>query len=469
MNTTETEAKLVNPWAHEFRATMAVAWPLILTNLTMMLINVTDVYLLGKLGPDALAASALGAGIMFTMLLFGIGLVIAAAPLMATEIGRDPDNVDAIRAIFRQSLWAALLITIPMWTVMWFTGPLLRLAGQPERLANDVALFMGSLQWMILPALGIVALRSFMAALERTGWTLVAGLAAVVFNAAINWVLIFGAFGIPALGLWGAGLGSTLTNIFQFGFLIFIANMHPVFGKYRLFESVFQKDWERLKPILRLGAPISLAMGFEASVFGFAVFLMGYIDTTSVAAHAIAIQIASVTFMVPMGMAQAATVRIGIGFGRKDPAMIGRAGWTAYVLGVGFMTLSAIILWLFPAQLAGLFIDVNIPGNAPVIALAVQFLALAALFQIADGAQVVGAGMLRGLHDTRTPMLYAAFGYWLVGIGVGSYLAFGAKWNGVGIWTGLATGLGFVAVLMLVRWLRRDELMARQVDAQLQI
>jgi MATE family multidrug resistance protein len=199
-------------------------------------------------------------------------------------------------------------------------------------------------------------------------------------------------------------------------------------------------------------------MGLEGGVFGVAVMLMGLIDTASVAAHAIALQVASVTFMVPLGLAQAATVRVGIGYGRRDFALIRRAGWTSFVMGTGFMAAMAVLMWLSPELLISLFIDRDAAINAEVVRLAVSFLAIAALFQIVDGAQVVGAGMLRGLHDTSMPMLFAAFGYWVVGIGVGAWLAFSQGWNGVGIWVGLATGLGIVAVLMLVRWSMRARL-----------
>jgi MATE family multidrug resistance protein len=193
-------------------------------------------------------------------------------------------------------------------------------------------------------------------------------------------------------------------------------------------------------------------------VFIAAVMLMGWISTEAVAAHAVALQIASLTFMVPMGLAQAATVRVGIGHGRQDADHIRRAGWVSFVLGTGFMTLMATVLWLFPGQLAGLFIDRSVPANAEVVTLAVQFLIVAAFFQIFDGAQVVGQGMLRGLHDTFMPMLFALFGYWIIGIGVGAWLAFRGGWGGMGIWTGLATGLGIVAVLMLSRWTLRSRL-----------
>jgi multidrug resistance protein, MATE family len=454
-----------SPWRTEIGATLSLAWPLILTNVTMVLINATDVFLLARLGPGALAASAMGSGIVIAMLLFGIGLVTAAAPMMASQLGRMPHSVRDVRRTFRQSLWAAVAITIPIWIILWFSISLLLAAGQPEKLARETGLFIGTLQWMILPTLGVVALRSFMSALELPRWTLVAGLAAVVVNALVNYGLIFGKFGLPAWGLWGAGIGSSVTSLFQFLFLIGVAYLHPRFRRYHLLGRFWRSDWPRFREICRIGLPIALHLGFEASVFAAAVILMGYISTTAVAAHAVAIQIASMTFMVPMGIGQAATVRVGIGFGRKDRDAIRRSGWSAFALGVGFMTMMALIIWLIPRPLAGLFLDPSVAGNSQVIDVAVGFLGIAAIFQIVDGAQVVGAGMLRGLHDTKWPMLFAAFGYWVVGIGVGAMLAFWAKWDGVGIWIGLATGLAIVAVLILARWLMRDRLMLLPVEA----
>ena len=448
----------MSPWRNEFRATLALAWPLILTNITMVLINATDVFLLARLGPDALAASALGSGIVIAMLLIGIGIVVAGSPLMAAELGRKAHSVRDIRRTFRQTLWAATAICIPIWAILWQMGALLEWAGQLPRLAADAGIFIRALMWQIWPALGVVAIRGFMAALEMPRWTMIAGLAAVIVNAVINYGLIFGNFGLPAWGLFGAGVGSSLTSLFQFIFLGFIVSYQPRFRRYHLFGRWWRADWPRFVTLWKLGLPIGLHMGFEAMVFAAAVFLMGYINTASVAAHAIAIQIASMTFMVPMGIGQAATVRVGLGFGRRDAEAIRLAGWTSYALGVGFMTAMALVMWVIPGPLAEIFLEPEQAGNAEVLKLAVSFLLVAAVFQIVDGAQVVGTGMLRGIQDTTWPMLFAAFGYWVIGIGVGCWLAFYRGMGGVGIWLGLALGLGIVAGLVLVRWLWRDRL-----------
>jgi MATE family multidrug resistance protein len=209
--------------------------------------------------------------------------------------------------------------------------------------------------------------------------------------------------------------------------------------------------------MIKLGWPIGATMALEMGVFALAAYFMGWLGAAAVAAHAIALQIAALTFMVPLGLGQAATVRVGLALGRRDPDAMTRAGWTAWVLGVGFMGAMAIGMWVFPHPLVTLFLA-DVPANATVIALAISFLRVAAAFQLVDGAQVIGAGMLRGLHDTRWPLLFALFGYWVVGLGIGSWLAFGQDWKGVGIWIGLAAGLAAVAVMMLVRWSVRDQI-----------
>ena len=272
-----------------------------------------------------------------------------------------------------------------------------------------------------------------------------------------SYALIFGKFGLPALGIFGGGLGSSIVWCLLAGLLATVIARDRQFARFHLFGRWWRADWPRFRTLIRLGLPIGLAMSFEGAVFGAAAYLMGLIDAESVAAHAVALQISSLTFMVPLGMAQAATVRVGLALGRGNRAGIGRAGWTAYALGVGFMALMALAMWLMPRALMTLFLD-DVPSNARVIALGVSFLMVAAIFQIVDGAQVVAAGMLRGLHDTRVPMMFAFVGYWGFGIGVGVWLAFDRGWAGVGIWAGLAAGLAFVAVLMLDRWRRREKL-----------
>jgi MATE family multidrug resistance protein len=237
-----------------------------------------------------------------------------------------------------------------------------------------------------------------------------------------------------------------------------VVMLHPRFRRYRLFGRFWRPDWVRFRQVWRIGTPIAVTLTLEVGVFATAVFLMGLISQASIAAHAVAIQIAAFTFMVPMGLAQAATVRVGLSYGRQDQAGVAVAGWVAFALSVSFMSLMGLVMLTIPKPLVHLFLDPADPANGEVIRLALSFLMVAAFFQIFDGAQAVGAGMLRGLQDTSVPMLYAALGYWGIGLGTGVGLAFGLGWDGVGVWIGLATGLAVVSALMLWRWLRRERL-----------
>ena len=447
-----------SPWRSELRATASLAWPMILSNLTMMLIGVTDVILLGWLGPSELAAGALGHNLAMIFAIFCMGLMTATAPMMASEKGRMAHSVRDIRRTVRQGFWSALAVMIPIWAILWNAEAILIAAGQQPDLSADAAIFVRAYMWSILPFICFLVLRNFVAALERPIFAMVVSLGAVIANAVINYGLILGNYGLPQLGLLGAGIGSTITNFLQLGVMLAVVSLHPKFRRYKLLGRWWRAVWARFRQIWRLGLPIGVTMGFEGGVFAIAILLMGLINEASVAAHAIALQIASLTFMVPMGLAQAATVRVGLAYGRRDATGITRAGWTGFVLGTGFMAVMAVFIYLFPEALIGIFITPVDAETTQVFNLAVGFLMVAAIFQIVDGAQVVGAGMLRGLHDTTVPMYFAAFGYWVVGIGVGAWLAFRQGWDGIGVWTGLATGLAIVSVLMLARWSMRGRL-----------
>ena len=445
-------------WREEVRATLALAWPLILTNVAQALIHATDVVLLGWAGAPTLAAGTLGVNVYFIFLIFGIGLVTAASPMIAREIGERAHSVRDVRRTVRQAMWAAIAYSLPVWAVLWNSGAILVAMGQDPGLAEAAQGFVRAIMWGMLPYLFYLILRSFIAGLERPLWSLVVGLVAVVYNGVVNYGLIFGKLGLPELGLVGAGLGSASANLLMFLGMALVVTRHPRFRRYRLFGRFWRGDRQRFREVWRLGLPIAVTLALEIGVFAGAVFLMGFIGAESIAAHAVAIQIAALAFMVPMGLGQAVTVRVGLAFGRGDPEAVGRAGWTAFVLGVGFMACTALLMWTIPHQLVGLFLDPADPANAKVVPLAVSFLAVAAFFQVFDGAQAVGAGMLRGLQDTRVPMIYAALGYWAVGLSLGVALAFGLGWQGLGVWIGLAAGLASVAALMLARWLRRERL-----------
>jgi MATE family multidrug resistance protein len=448
----------LSPWRDELRATLALGWPLVLTNVAQIALTTTDVIVLGRLSASALAAAALGVNLYLAILIFAIGLITATSPMMAEAIGRKLHAVRDIRRTFRQGLWSAVIISVPAWIVLWHTEPILLLFGQEPRAATDAQAFMHLLQWGFLPTLGFIALRSFVAALQRPMWALVVTGLTILFNIAANWVLVFGHLGLPALGLRGSGLATALSNLFLFVAFALVVAFDDKFRRYHLFGNWWRADWPRFAKLWRLGLPIGAALAFEITVFNAAVFLMGQFGTDALAAHTIAIQIASVSFMVPMGLSQAATVRVGRAHGAGDRDGITRAGWTAFGLAVAFMASMSALMMAAPQALIGAFIDVGDAANAAVVDTAMSFLFCAAVFQIADGAQAVGAGMLRGLQDTRMPMIYAAVGYWGFGMPLSLLLAFKAGFGGIGIWIGLAAGLVAVALVMIWRWTRRDRL-----------
>jgi multidrug resistance protein, MATE family len=445
------------PWRRELRATLALAWPLILSNLTMAAIQATDVVLMGWLGARALAASALAINLTFAFTLVCHGIVTASSPLMATALGAKLHSVRDVRRTFRQSFWIIATVIGPLWLLLWNAEAVIAALGQDRGLARDAAVFLRGYMWCLLPFLLFQAMRNFVAALERPGWILAISLAAVLLNALLGYGLVFGRFGLPAWGLFGGGLASSIVWTAQALALAAVIASDRQFRRFHLFGRLWRADRGRYLRLWRIGLPIGLALGFEGGVFSAAAFLMGLIDAESVAAHAVALQIAALAFMVPWGVSQAATVRVGRFLGEGDRRGLARAGWTAWMLGIGFMALTAALMWAVPRELITLFLD-DTPANARVIGLGVSFLVIAAVFQVADGAQVVGAGALRGLHDTRVPMLFTFVGYWLIGIGVGAWLAFARGWGGQGVWVGLAVGLSVVAALMLWRWTRREAL-----------
>ncbi len=445
-------------WRREARATIALAYPLVLTNLAQALIQTTDVVLLGWAGPRFLAAGALGVNLFNACMVFGVGLVTASAPMMARALGACAHNVRDVRRTVRQAMWAAVAVSAPMWVLLWHAEAILLAFHQDAGLAHDAGRLVRPMMFGVLPLMGYFVLRSFVSALERPGWAFLVGAAAVGFNALLNYSLIFGRFGLPSLGLLGAGIGSACSNLLMFVGMAIVVMRHPRFRRYHLFGRFWRADWPRFAQVWRLGLPIAVTLGLEVTIFNAAVFLMGLIGAPELAAHAVAIQIASLCFMVPLGLAQAATVRVGFAFGRADRRGIARAGWTAFAITMAFMAVPAGLMLLAPRLLVGLFMDVSNPVNAHVAALTVSFLTVAALFQWVDGAQAVGAGMLRGLHDTAMPMLFAGVGYWVIGLGTALLFGFGLGWGGVGIWIGLAAGLATAATLMVTRWMRREAL-----------
>ena len=438
------------PWLDEFRACLALSAPLVLTNAIEMAMNLTNTAMIGRIAPEALAAATLALALYNVVLLFGIGLTAAVSSLIAREVGRG-DGTEAARRVVQGGFWNAAMIVGPIWAVLWQTEPILCALGQDPVLSHEAAGYLHVMQWSLLPALVYLVLRSMLAALQRPRWAVMTGLAAVMLNAVLNAVLIGGAGPLPALGLAGSGLAMVLSNLFLAAALGLAVTLDARLRAVRPFAGLLRPPWRACRSLWRLGLPIGIGIMLEAGMFTAAAALVGHFDKGSLAAHAIALQVASFAFMVPLGIAQAATVRVGRAAGAGDRAAVGRAGWTALAFGVGTMVISSAVLVGLPRPIIGLFLDAASPGAGAVVQTAVTLLALAALFQIADGAQVVLAGILRGLQDTRTPMLIAGIGYWGIGLPLAAALA--PRGAAPGIWIGLVAGLFVAAGLLLARWL----------------
>jgi MATE family multidrug resistance protein len=429
-----------------------LAAPIVLANLGQMAINTTDVLLMGWLGPEALAAGALGTNLFIAVLIASLGIAIAVSPLTAHALGAG-DLAAATRAL-HAGLWASALLSVPGCLLLWQAPRLLLWMGQAPATVALTARYLDTLALAFPAFLGFAALRSWISAHQRPTAATVIMLAGIAANAGLVYALMFGRFGAPALGLYGAGIATTAVNAAMFAALFAFVLLDRRFRRLRVLAGLLRPPRAELAELLKVGAPIGGAMAMEVGVFAGAALAMGLIGTAELAAYQIALQLAAIAFMVPMGVGQAATVRVGLFAGSGDAAGVARAGWTAIALGVAAIAAAAAVMWTWPHALVAGFVDGAGPEAAAVAALAAQFLAVAALFQLVDATQGVAVGALRGLKDTRVPLLICALGYWAVGAPLGVVLAFRLGLGGIGIWIGLAAGLAVVAGLLLWRWHR---------------
>ncbi len=441
-------------WAREAKHLTKLSWPIILTNLGSIVIQTTDVVMIGWLGAEELAASALAANVRFVLFLFSVGIIAAISPMMAQCLGRRQNEVRDVRRTVRQGLWVALVVGVPASIMMWRIDVILGLLRQEMSLIDLAKPYAQAAVFGFLPALMFVTLRNFIAALERPAAAMVVSIIGILFNALADYALIFGAFGMPKLGLLGAGIATALTECFLLVGLLTFIMIDRRFRRYSILGRFWRPDWQRFTEIWKLGLPIAITLVMEIGLFASAGFLMGWIGTLELAAHQIALQCAAVTFMVPLGLSQAATIRVGMAVGRNDPSAVFRAGMTAIALGMLFMAAMATIMLTWPERIVALFLDETGDSHLEVAGFAVTFLMLAALFQVFDAGQVVGIGCLRGLKDTQIPMVYAIISYWLVGLSASAGLAFVLGFGGIGIWIGLIIALAVASVLLILRFVR---------------
>lgn len=445
----------LRPWIDEALATLKLGGPIILTQLALMAVMTTDVILLGWLGPEPLAAGALGVNIYFLIWIVLSGPTFAVSPIIAQARGANPDDITTVQHAVRMGLWTAALVLPLAVIILWFAEPLYLFLGQPATLAAEAATYVLALAPGMAFAVGFSVLRNFTTALDRPRPSLYVILGSIVVNGVLASTLIFGLFGFPKLGVLGAGIASALSNVFAFVAMSVVVMKTPEFARFKVFEKLFVFDQPMFNELVRLGVPIGLTMLFEGALFSAAAFLMGGFGIDELAAHQIALNICSVTFMVPLGIAMAGTVRVGHAAGAGNREAARRAGFTVMAIGGAFMALCGVVMWVMPHTLVGLYLSGA--ENARAAELGATYLAIAAFFQLFDALQVSGSFALRGLKDTRAPMILAASSYWLVGFTSSLVLGFGLGWGGEGIWIGLVLGLAAAAVAMVVRfaWLSR--------------
>ncbi|WP_305986807.1 MATE family efflux transporter [Roseibium sp. MMSF_3544] len=449
-------AKGQSLWRSDIVPTLSLGMPLAGAQLAQIAINATDVVMISRLGATELAASVLAFNFYMLLWFFGMGILQAAIPLAARA--RSQRRPRDLRRAVRMGFWVSVYFSVPVWVVLFFTEHILLALDQDPELARLAGIYMRVLQWTMLPALLIMAVRGFLTVMERTQVVLWATIAGAVINAIVDYLLIFGEFGFPRLELVGAGIASVFSATSTFLFLLAYALWHPKLRRYNILGRIWRSDWPVFFQILRIGTPIGLTIVAEGSLFTASAIMIGWLGAVPLAAHGIALQIASITFMVPVGLSMAAMTRVSLAAGRGDRQGVGRAGWSALGVTMVFMGCFAVLFWTLPETLIGLYLDFNDPDSQEVLAYGVSFLLVAALFQLADGGQIIGVNNLRGLGDTAIPLLYALFGYWVVGLSLSYGLGFIAGWGGVGVWFGLAAGLAFVALLANTRFARREKL-----------
>jgi multidrug resistance protein, MATE family len=446
----------VAAWLAEARELTRLAVPMAATQLAQMIILATDTVMLGHFSKEALAAGAIGNTVFFFIWLLGTGPVSAVSPMIAHVVGRNsahqkPRDRRDVRLVVRMGLWSVALMSPPLLTTLFFTRDILLLLHQEPRLAADAGIYTSALAFGLPCSLAFQVLRNFSTSLSKPVPPMIVMGVAILFNALGDYGLIFGHFGLPQLGLVGAGLASASSNLFTLVAMTAIALGIPGLRVYRVLNRFAQAHWRSLAELFHLGLPIGVTMLFEVALFNAATLAMGTFGIAALAAHQIAITIPSLTFMVPLGIGLAATVRVGLAAGAGDAYAARRAGFTAMALGAVFMLCAALALLLFPHGIAQLWLP-DSEANRDVLALAVTFLHVAAAFQLMDGLQVTASMSLRGLKDARGPMWLAGASYWLAGAPMCAFLGFGLGMKGLGIWLGLAFGLLVAALLLTTRF-----------------
>ncbi len=426
----------------DFRAMAALALPVVVVQVGLMTMGVVDTIMVGHVSAADLAAVALGNLYYFGVTIFGIGVLMGLDPIVAQGVGAG-DDVAVARAVQRGFV-LAISLSVAAAALLAPAHPILSLLRQPSDVVPVAAGYAVATIPGILPFLAFVVLRQSLQAMKRLRPIVITILLANVANVFFNWVLIFGNLGMPALGAVGSGWASSISRWLMALWLLALGWrwLRPYLRPFRR-EALLAAPLIRM---VRLGAPIGFHFQLEYGAFAAVGLLMGLLGTVQMAGHQIALNLASLTFMVPMGVSAAAAVLVGQAVGRGDPSGARRAAGAAVLFGSAFMCLSALVFLLIPARLAGVYTN-----QVEVLLIAATLIPIAGFFQVFDGVQAVATGVLRGVGDTRAPMLVNLVGFWLIGMPISIYLGFRTPAGPRGLWWGLVVGLAAVATFLLLR------------------
>lgn len=452
---------LPETWWGEMGALLRLGIPMAFTQLVMFSIYFIDTVMIGRLSPADLAGAALGSVMIFLLYMIASGPIMAVSPLVAQALGADKNETRDSRRTVRMAIWMIFLMTPFMLVAMLMTEQAALFLGQDPVAAAKAQSYVLAILIGLPFGLATMALRNFLAALDKTFVPFLIVFFVVVLNAGLNAVLIFGLLGFPALGLVGAGLASSIATII--GFFVFLAYIQwdSRARTFEIFKRFFEPDWERLKEIFRLGWPISVTTSFEGMLFNALVLIVGLIGVTEQAAYQIALNASATAFMMPWGMSMAGAVRIGLARGAKNKPAEKRASSTTILSCIIAIGIFAIPIALMPETIAALYLNLEEAENIEVIAFVITFLPIAAAFMFADAIQVACNQLLRGLKDVTVPMWITGISYWVVGFPVAYYLGLHSPLGPKGVWYGLMAGLTCAAIglgIRLAQQLRQDPL-----------
>ena len=432
------------------RSLFLLSLPLIGGHIAQILIGVGDTLIVGRYSTEALAALVLGTTIFFIIFILGAGFSFAAMALVSNANTGD-DNTK-IRRITRMALWLSLAFGLLVSPIFVFSERLLLFLGQEfnlSALASDYLIFSGI---AIFPALSASVMRCYLAGMEYVKVTFYISIVAILLNLLVNYLLVFGMFGLPELGIVGAGIATVFVNLFMFiSFVIYAKIKLP---QHNLFVRFWRPDRGVIGLVLKMGSAIGITSLAEAGLFSASSMMMGWVGQLELAAHGIALQLASITFMLHLGLSDAATIKVSSAFGKKDKIEIVIECWAAIVISLGLSFLAILIFLGFPKFLISAFLNSEELNANLLVELGISLLALAALFQLVDGGQALAIHLLRGLHDTTIPMYLAVISYWIIGLPSGYILTFHYNFNAQGIWLGLVIGLGFACLFLFLRLIK---------------